>query len=73
MIWAIVPNPDASVTLNCVSQPGSTNVMLYTTNLLPPISWQPVSTNVAGLDGNWQFIDTNAVSSNVRFYRSPMR
>jgi hypothetical protein len=35
--------------------------------------WWSVSTNFAGLDGNWQFSDTNAASCQMRFYRSLTR
>ncbi len=63
-------NTDGSVTLSFVSQPNSTNVVFCTTNLSPPVIWQPVSTNKAGPDGDWQYTDTNAVSFQTQFYRS---
>jgi sugar lactone lactonase YvrE len=70
IIYQTTRNPDGSVALNFVSQPGSTNQVLCATNLLPPINWQTLSTNLAGPDGNWQFTDTNAASYGMRFYRS---
>ncbi len=70
LIYQTVPNPDGSVSLNFVSQPGSTNVVLCTTNLSPPAVWQPLSTNIAGIDGNWQFTDATAPTSPAKFYRS---
>ena len=50
-------------------QPGSTNQVLCATNLIQTI-WQPIATNLAGADGNWQFTDTNTASSTMQFYRS---
>jgi hypothetical protein len=70
LIYQTVLNSEGSVALNFVSQPGSTNVVLCTTNLSPPIFWQPLSTNRAGPDGTWQFTDTNAASYQSQFYRS---
>jgi sugar lactone lactonase YvrE len=70
LIYKTVLNPDGSVALNFVSQPNSTNVVLCATNLVPPIVWQSIATNIAGADGNWQFTDTNAASYQTRFYRS---
>jgi hypothetical protein len=57
------------VTFNSVSPPGSTNVVFYTTNLIPPIIWQVLSTNLAGADGDWQFMDSNPANSSDKFYR----
>jgi hypothetical protein len=62
-------NADGSIALYCVSPPGSTNLVLCATNLSPPIFWRPLSTNVAGGDGDWQYTDTN-VGNRQRFYRS---
>jgi len=69
-IYQTVRNSDGSIALNFVSQPNSTNVVLWTTNLMPPVLWQPLSTNLAGVNGNWQYTDTNAASYQTRFYRS---
>ena len=70
LIYQTVLNSDGSVSFSCVSQPSSTNVLLCTTNLLPPVLWQPLSTKVAGDDGDWQYTDTDAVNWQMRFYRS---
>jgi hypothetical protein len=69
LIYATVPKPDGSVALNFVSQPGSTNVLLYATNLVPPVVWRTVSTNIAGPNGDWQFTDTNAINHQMLFYQ----
>ena len=45
----------------------STNRLYAATNLAPPVSWQPVCTNVTG--GLWRFTDTNAIGNPAKFYR----
>jgi hypothetical protein len=61
------------VTLDFVSRPGSSNLVLSATNLAPSVLWQSIWTNVAGPDGNWQFTDTSAANFPTRFYRSEMQ
>ena len=70
LIYKTVQNSNGSIALYFVSQPGSTNVVLCATNLSPPVLWQPLSTNLAGVEGDWQFTDTNAPRYQSRFYRS---
>jgi hypothetical protein len=70
LIYQVAVPAPGSVALDFVSPPGSTNVVLSTPDLSPSILWQPLSTNVAGADGGWQFIDTNAASYPARFYVS---
>lgn len=70
LIYAAAPNAAGGVTLSFVSPPGSTNVVFSATNLAPPIQWQPLSTNLAGLDGDWQFTDPSAATNAAKFYRS---
>jgi hypothetical protein len=50
-----------------VSQPGSTSRVLFDTNLVPTVNWQPIYTNQNG--GTWQFTDTNTGGSLSKFYR----
>lgn len=54
--------------LQCVSPPNSTNIVLSTASLVPPVAWQPLATNLAGQDGSWEFTDTNAPAYQSRFY-----
>jgi hypothetical protein len=68
-IYRTAINSNRSISLNFLSLPGSTNVVLCTTNLSSPV-WQSISTNIAGPDGNWQFTDTNAANFPTLFYRS---
>lgn len=70
LVYGTALDSDGSVTLSFLSQPNSTNVVLSATNLSAPVLWQPLSTNLAGPDGDWQFIDTNAFNYQMQFYRS---
>jgi hypothetical protein len=56
------------LTLNLSSQPSTTSVLYYTTNLAPPIIWTPICTNYTG--GTWQFTDTNKCvnGAGARYY-----
>jgi sugar lactone lactonase YvrE len=70
LIYQTVLNSNGSLALCLVSPPGSTNVVQCATNLSPPVFWQPLSTNMAGSDGDWQFTDINTAGYQARFYRS---
>jgi hypothetical protein len=51
---------------------GSTNcsyILQTTTNLAPPVSWQPIFTNLTDDSGHWQFTDTN-LNLDKKFYRA---
>ena len=69
LIYQTAFDSGAHITLSSVSQPGSTNIMFSATNLIPPVIWQPTSTNVADAEGDWQFTDTNAAVYQMKFYR----
>ena len=73
LVYQTAHRLDGTVALNFLSQPNSTNEVQCATNLAPPITWQTLSTNLAGPDGNWQFTDTNAPGGQMRFYRSHKR
>lgn len=60
-------NPDGSVTLNLSSTPDVSSRLLSTTNLIPPIVWQPMATNPAG--GVWQHTHLDALTQPLVFYR----
>lgn len=68
----IVPQPDGTVALSLSGTPNSTNRVWVTSDLTPPVTWVPLSTNVAGADGTWQCIDPNPTGSSPRFYRASM-
>ncbi len=64
-----VAGSDGSVTLSLSGAPGSTYVLEATTNLLMPDDWLPVTTNMPGTNGLWQFTDAAATNYPFRFYR----
>jgi uncharacterized repeat protein (TIGR03803 family) len=69
IITNIIRNVNGNVTFFFVGGANSSNVIQATTNLASP-SWQNVSTNMADVNGAWQFTDSNATQFPVRFYRS---
>jgi hypothetical protein len=44
-------------------------ILQSATNLTSPVNWQPVLTNPADGNGNWQFTDTN-LNESQKFYRA---
>ena len=60
---------NCSFNLHIAGTPGYPYVLQATTNLVPPVNWQSVITNTADTNGNSTFTDTNAPSSQARFYR----
>jgi len=68
-ITGSVVNGDNSVTLSGFSIPGRTNVIERTGDLIPPISWTPIGTNVVDGTGHWQFTDP-PTPPNPSYYRS---
>ena len=68
-ISSITPNLDGSFTLQASGAPGLTYIFETTSDILPPIFWQPVATNTLGTNGVWQFTDTQATNFQQRFYR----
>jgi hypothetical protein len=73
LIYQTVRSTNGSLALDFVSQPSTTNVVQYTTNLSPPVVWHPLWTNKAAANGNWQFTDTNAARYPSKYYRSLSR
>jgi sugar lactone lactonase YvrE len=52
---------------------GTTNypyVLQWATNLAPPVNWQPIVTNPADMNGNWNWIITNLSDYPAGFYRA---
>jgi hypothetical protein len=68
-----VLNGNGTVTLNFVGVANYTYQVDATTNLAPPVVWTTVSTNVADINGLWQFTDMQATNYPNRFYRSAYR
>lgn len=70
-VAGITGNSNDTFTLNFVGTAGVSYFVQMTTNLMPPVSWQPLSgsTNeVTNASGTWFFTVTN--SGPRRFYRS---
>jgi polygalacturonase len=64
-----ITNSNGGVTLDFTGIPGSTYWVMAATNLTAP-DWTPISTNVAGTNGFWQFTDTQATNFLDRYYRT---
>ena len=71
VITDVVRNGNGSVTLYFQGAANSTNVIQATTNLTAASAWQNLATNVADINGAWQF--TNTTTGAARFYRSYAR
>jgi hypothetical protein len=72
VVSAIARNPDGSITLQFSGVPNMTHRVLAASSLTPPVVWSPISTNVAGAYGAWQFTDTNISGVPLRFYRASL-
>ncbi len=62
--------PNGSAQIGFAGIPGRSYLIQATTNLVPPITWTTLSTNVAGTNGLFQYIDLDATNFNARFYRT---
>jgi uncharacterized repeat protein (TIGR03803 family) len=71
IITHVARNLDGSITLNFLGTPNSTNVVQAATSLMNLPAWQDVSTNVADVDGGWQF--TSNTTASTQFFRSYAR
>jgi len=57
-----------TVTITLTTAPNVSSRLFAATNLVPPVVWLPVYTNVSGANGRWQFSDTNTTAYPARFY-----
>jgi len=55
------------LTMQLSGTPNYPYILLWATNLTPPINWRPVATNLA--DGNWSFTITNPPAAPAGYYR----
>jgi hypothetical protein len=67
---SITAGGGSSVTLTFIGIPNLNNVVQYTDNLLPPITWNTLGTVTAGPNGTFQLVDPTAGNSTQRFYRT---
>ena len=66
---SISATPSGGFNLSFVGTPGYSYVLEVTSDLSSPTNWLPVATNKLGVDGVWQFSDTQATNFQQRFYR----
>ncbi|HUA65304.1 MAG TPA: LamG-like jellyroll fold domain-containing protein [Alphaproteobacteria bacterium] len=64
------PQGSGSATLTFKGIPGYQYMLQFTTNVAPPVVWQSVTTNTAGINGLCQFTDTGATNHPAAFYRT---
>ncbi len=68
-ITGVTSVSDGGVTLTFSGAPGTNYVLEATTNLFSTDDWVPITTNMPGTNGLWQFTDTSATNYPLRFYR----
>ncbi len=66
---------DSTTTMNqlllqLTGSPDSEYILQATTNLIPPVIWQPVLTNASDENGNWSTIITNPPGVPIEFFRA---
>ena len=61
---------NGSVQMNFTGIPGYTYLIEAATNLNPPITWSTLGTNVADINGLFNFTDPGATNYNGRYYRT---
>jgi hypothetical protein len=71
VITNILRGENGATTIHFVGGARSTNVVQFSTSLVPPVAWVNVSTNVADAQGTWWVTGGN--SSVAGFYRSYAR
>ena len=71
-IGAITTLPDGNKQLHLAGIPNFSYLVQAATNLVPPTNWITLSTNQAGSDGLWNYIDWNATNFPSRYYRLAM-
>ena len=65
----IQSNSGGTLTVTFSGTPGAEYVVQASSNLVSPVAWSNVSTNIAGIDGRWTFTDATA-NQPIRFYRA---
>jgi hypothetical protein len=69
-IASITMDSNRFVTLNFIGISNCTYQVQVATNLSPNVIWVPISTNIADMNGLWQFTDTQTTNYPQRFYRA---
>jgi hypothetical protein len=68
----VLPQTNHSLVIQVAGQVNQRYVIQGTTNLMPPIVWQDLTSAVA-IDGVINFVDPAAASNSVRFYRTKVQ
>jgi len=80
-LWVFVPPQNFSasgnastngnqLSLQLAGTPGYPYILQSATNLMPPVNWQSVLTNLADTYGNWSFTVTNLSAAPNLYYRA---
>jgi uncharacterized repeat protein (TIGR03803 family) len=70
LISAATVSSNGSFTTVFSGTPNSTNFIQMATNLVPPIVWQTIATNVADANGHWQMANPNVYRYSQQYYRA---
>jgi hypothetical protein len=83
LVWPVTSGPvapptmlslsvsgDPAAQISCSGTPGATYLIQATTNLGNPSSWVTIGTNVAGANGLFTYMDSDATNYPSRFYRA---
>jgi hypothetical protein len=68
-ITSLDRSADGNFIISGVAAPGQDCVLLGATNLMPPVTWTPLATNVVSEEGVFTCIDLQATNYSQRFYR----
>ena len=69
LISAAVVSSNGSFTTVFSGVPNSTNFIQVATNLVSPMAWQTIATNVADANGNWRMTNSNVYRYSQQYYR----
>ena len=67
--WRIETFPDGTIRLRFAGIPGRT-YRIQATDALKNLTWVTLDTRLAGLQGDFEFHDTDALNHPIRFYRT---
>lgn len=68
-ITNFVKTADGNFSVSGFGLAGQSCVLLATTNLAPPLTWKPISTNAVDLQGSFSFVDLDATNYTSRLYQ----
>jgi hypothetical protein len=67
---AVWTNDGLQLTVQLTGSPNYPYILQMATHLTPPVNWQPIFTNPADGNGNWNFTVTNLLDLPAGFYRA---